>query len=391
MALYSTGTVTVTNGSTTVQGSGTAWFGALQAGWMFIGPDGRTIGIADVVDNDTLTLTKPYLGSSASGQQYECFPTMSLAGDLATAFQGISADFQGMIDGVGEGKFPDGSAAVPGVRFESDTDTGVRRVSSNKGALVAGGNDVLTFASSGISGTGVQTNGADAAAKVLKAGAANLLLDDGTALTVENATGTNSLDALRKSGFWRYLSDTVGAPSSTGLALHLCRLGGIESAGRHIQIAFSHSGPIYHRYMNDSAGGWSGWSSVLSSDLIGQLPELRLNGSAIGGGMIAVANDGVATITPPRKGGFLLLTDGGASDYPQQRTSAFIYFDVGNSLVAEMSGGFTTTGLDVDVTHTVDPTGTSGTAGRVLVAAVANAIKIENRSGSTKTFNATFL
>lgn len=145
MALYSTGTVTVTNGSTTVQGDGTAWFGLLQTGWMFVGPDGRAIGIADVVDNTTLSLTKPYLGPTASVQGYECFPTMSLAGDLAAAFQDVASEFQGMIDGVGQGKFPDGTLGAPGIGFVADPDTGLRRVGANGVSVVAGGADQLTL------------------------------------------------------------------------------------------------------------------------------------------------------------------------------------------------------------------------------------------------------
>ena len=210
MALYSTGTVTVTNGSKTVQGSGTAWFGALQTGWMFIGPDGRTIGIADVVDNDTLTLTKPYLGSNASGQEYECFPTMSLAGDLATAFQGLSADFQGIIDGPGEGKFPNGTEASPGVRFEADPDTGLRRAGSNDVALVAGGSDKLRVSGNTASGDVVQSAVLDETdGRLMKVGAF------GVRASVPLTGSRNLKDRGLRPGFYHYsASSTPGGPET---------------------------------------------------------------------------------------------------------------------------------------------------------------------------------
>lgn len=274
MTVYSTGTVTVTNGSTTVEGAGTAWFGTLQAGYMFIGPDGRTISIANVVDNDTLTLGRAYQGSSAADQEYEAFPTQSLAGTLAAQLLAINAEYQSLIDTVGQGRFPNGTAAAPPISFTADTDTGLRRVASNQGALVAGGNDVLTFASSGLGGTGVQTDGADAADKVLKSGAASLLLNDEDALTLQQASGSVDANALRKSGFWRYGSNDLNVPSSAGMLLHLCRLSGVASIGRHIQFAFAHTGEVYTRAMNDSSGGWSAWDQSLQrSDLLGTVSE----------------------------------------------------------------------------------------------------------------------
>lgn len=69
-APYSTGTVTVTLGSTTVTGSGTT-FPTDIALQMFEGPDGRAYRISAYVSATELTLELAYVGSTAAGGSYE--------------------------------------------------------------------------------------------------------------------------------------------------------------------------------------------------------------------------------------------------------------------------------------------------------------------------------
>lgn len=390
MALYSTGTVAVTNGSTTVTGTGTAWNSVLQAGWVFIGPDGLPVGIADVVSNTELTLTRPYGGATAGTQTYECFATQQLAIPVVQGVQQLVSDFQGVVDGPGAGRFPDGTLSAPGVRFEADPDTGLRRIGSNGLSVVAGGNDALIVAPDGITGTGVQANRAETGNKLLKAGAGGLLLNDEDAPAVALAAGSDDLNALRQSGFWLYQSSTANAPTSTGVVHHICRLGGFTSFGRHIQIAYAQDGAIYRR-INDGVGGWSAWASVVMSDAVDGVPGLTFNGNPIGGELITIADDAVGVFTPPRTGGFANITCDGNTGAPQIQLSANVYFDVGaSSLAIEKSGGWTSLGSNVDVSNTLTPTGATGTDGRVLVAVTADALRIENRSGQARSFAVTF-
>jgi hypothetical protein len=66
---YSTGTVTVTNGSTTVTGAGTAWLANADAG-MILG-SGTTTAAVKSVDSDTqITLLSPWPGATAAGAGY---------------------------------------------------------------------------------------------------------------------------------------------------------------------------------------------------------------------------------------------------------------------------------------------------------------------------------
>ncbi len=76
---YQQGLVTVTSGSATVTGSGTAWLGQIQPGHIFIRAtmvngvrvdDPVAYFVASVTSNTQLTLTAPYGGASGSGQKY---------------------------------------------------------------------------------------------------------------------------------------------------------------------------------------------------------------------------------------------------------------------------------------------------------------------------------
>ncbi len=66
------GTVSVVNGSASITGLGTTWAnGDIQPGQLFgIKDSGIFYTIAAVVSNTQLSLTAPYAGATASGQQY---------------------------------------------------------------------------------------------------------------------------------------------------------------------------------------------------------------------------------------------------------------------------------------------------------------------------------
>lgn len=80
MAWVKDGTVTVTNGSATVAGSGTNWDAAVVlAGDAFLGPDGLIYEIASLNGSTELTLAKNYTGSNLSGGAYSIHPTQQRA------------------------------------------------------------------------------------------------------------------------------------------------------------------------------------------------------------------------------------------------------------------------------------------------------------------------
>ena len=72
MSQYKTGTVSVTNGSATIEGTGTAFnSGNVVAGDIFtVVGDNAWYEVASVTDADTLVLTANYAGTTASGASY---------------------------------------------------------------------------------------------------------------------------------------------------------------------------------------------------------------------------------------------------------------------------------------------------------------------------------
>jgi hypothetical protein len=68
--VYTTGTVSVTNGSAIVTGVGTLWVGNLVAGQVFFLPGGNRYTIQSVDSNTQITLTVPYPAATQSGKSY---------------------------------------------------------------------------------------------------------------------------------------------------------------------------------------------------------------------------------------------------------------------------------------------------------------------------------
>lgn len=67
---YSAGTISVTNGSAVVTGSGTLWLANVAAGNTISMPNNGRYVIQSVDSNGQITLTTPYTGSTAAGQGY---------------------------------------------------------------------------------------------------------------------------------------------------------------------------------------------------------------------------------------------------------------------------------------------------------------------------------
>jgi len=150
MAFYRTGTISLTNGSNAVTGVGTDFYNGAAVGETIQAPDGKLYEILSIQSATALTLGQPYLGATASGQAYSIIPTQSYIRDLASQAATLVNGYQAVKDEVGSGKFTDGTQTVPGIRFTSDDDTGVRRVGANSLALVAGGVDQATVSASGV-------------------------------------------------------------------------------------------------------------------------------------------------------------------------------------------------------------------------------------------------
>ncbi|MCP3732001.1 hypothetical protein M9978_16370 [Sphingomonas sp. MG17] len=154
MTWYGTGTIAVTNGSAAVVGTGTAFVENVKAGDALRGPDERLYQIASVNSATSITLTRNYAGSTASGQAYEIMPLQDALATLAKNVAELIEDYQDVVDNAGQGMFGDGSVGTPGMRFGSDQDTGAFRPGSNIMAFATGGSERVRFSSTGAEVTG---------------------------------------------------------------------------------------------------------------------------------------------------------------------------------------------------------------------------------------------
>lgn len=81
---YTTGTISVTNGSAAITGSGTSWATSTNAetGEYIKLPDGKWYRIESIASNTSLTIEVNYQGSTLSGQTYTISPWGEVQGDL---------------------------------------------------------------------------------------------------------------------------------------------------------------------------------------------------------------------------------------------------------------------------------------------------------------------
>ena len=273
MAWYKTGTVTVTNGSVTVTGAGTAFVGAVLAGHGFAGPDGRIYEIATVVSATQLTLGSAYLGSTAAGASYGIFPTSGALTPFATRLDTALTGMQSVIDGAGQGKFGAGTLAAPGLRFTADGDTGLTNPAPNQLGMVTGGvlrallsNTALNL-SVPVTGIAVTQTATDTTAgRLLKAN------DFGLGGAIQLGAG-DDLNALTATGFY-YNSTAANTPgnnypiTAAGSLLNIRR-----SATNWTQRFSSYAGNslatqvrVFERSYGGS--GWSPWVEIFHQGTI---------------------------------------------------------------------------------------------------------------------------
>ncbi|BCI70019.1 hypothetical protein SPKIRA_08490 [Sphingomonas paucimobilis] len=142
---YRTGSINVTTNSPVVTGTGTDFVANVTAGSALVAQDGRAYEVQSIESATSLTLASPYLGGSSGNVAYAIYPTQSLTADLAKGVAALLNTFASVRDGVGQGLFPDGSMAAPGMRFIADQDTGFARYGPNLLSAVAGGVERMRF------------------------------------------------------------------------------------------------------------------------------------------------------------------------------------------------------------------------------------------------------
>lgn len=152
---YRTGTISVTNGSASVTGSGTAWIANAKQGEALLAPDGNLYEINAINSDTALTLSSNYLGASQSAQAYAIVPTQGYIRDLASQAATLVNSYSSSLSTSGAGKFGDGAVATPGISFTNDVDTGFYKTTSNQIDVATGGTRSASFTTTGINNTAV--------------------------------------------------------------------------------------------------------------------------------------------------------------------------------------------------------------------------------------------
>ncbi|GGG63864.1 hypothetical protein GCM10011415_07920 [Salipiger pallidus] len=237
---YSDGTVSVSNGQTTVTGVGTAWVANAQLGQAVYLPDNRLYEIAAVVSNTQITLTRAYQGSTQTGAVYQILPIEGLLDEASNALFSAISEMRSHNEGTLAGRFPVGTNAQPSVRGASDGNTGVNLPGGDVLDFVTNAIRRARLSSAGLQldapliGTAVtQSNDDITPGRVTKVG------DFGPG-AVNNVPFVSDLDAqdipVEFFQFTNAAAGTLPVPGSAGFGLQLRRFGG--AAEQAAQLAF---------------------------------------------------------------------------------------------------------------------------------------------------------
>lgn len=166
MAWYTTGTVTVTNGSDTVDGVGSTFLNLVKAGHIFYGPDKELYEVSAVVSDSQIRLASVYNGTTDIGtSSWAVIPTQGLSSDLLDGVQDLIGEYAEVKDALATGAFASGTTGSPGITFAGDPTTGINLSTAGFLALIASGVANVTITSNGVSlgsngATIVDVNGA---------------------------------------------------------------------------------------------------------------------------------------------------------------------------------------------------------------------------------------
>lgn len=119
MPWYKSGTVSVTQNSNAVIGTGTAFIANSRVGDGFRGPDGRWYEVTNIASNTALSISPNYEGSTVAGGFYAIMPVQGYQKDLADQVRDILNDYGGVLAVLGT------TPTTAGVREElnlTDTD-----------------------------------------------------------------------------------------------------------------------------------------------------------------------------------------------------------------------------------------------------------------------------
>lgn len=249
---YSTGTVTVTNGSSTVTGSGTAFDSGGRVGDGFVGPDGKLYEVTNIASSTVLSINPNYLGTTSSAQDYKLIPVQGYvksSADALNAFTALNLE---------------GGLAVASGGTGATTASDARDNLSAVSRVVSVDDNIPTF-----NGTGgeIQDSGESISSVLADAQSAW----EAYGLGVDAISSVEAdLDTITESGTYSFASTTSNIPSVipavyTGICIHQAR-STATSFVRAVQIVLGQSqdGTVDYFYTRVNRGGtWGSWKPII--------------------------------------------------------------------------------------------------------------------------------
>ena len=101
MPWYKTGTISVTQNSNAVIGTGTAFIANSRVGDGFRGPDGRWYEVTNIASNTALSISPNYEGPTVAGGFYSIMPVQGYQKDLGDQVKAILNDYGGKLAALG--------------------------------------------------------------------------------------------------------------------------------------------------------------------------------------------------------------------------------------------------------------------------------------------------
>lgn len=171
---YRTGTVTVTNGSQTVTGTGTLFASNVRVGDMFLGPDGKSYEVQNVASDTVIGIFPGYAGATASGQIYGIVPVQGYVKASADRLRQAVDDYSDKLEGLQPWAYANSAADA-----RDDLELGDMSIQEPNSVAITGGTI------SGISSIGV-------AGDIAVSGDARRIRGDFSNSTIANRTALQS-------------------------------------------------------------------------------------------------------------------------------------------------------------------------------------------------------